>query len=123
MKAMLFSLLFAIFTPAFATVSTDVTCSGITTTTTSTGRPLDTPATFFGVVTGTGTVSATICIQGSMDNTKFDSVCIVTLSPNAASPAIDSATSVASRYKYYRCSVTAISGTGASVAVTAGVQP
>lgn len=103
--------------------STYTLCSGITTTTTSTGLSFDTPATLFGTVTGTGTVSATICIQGSMDNTNWDPRCIVTLSPNASSPAIDSYTNAYSRYAYYRCNVTAISGTGASAKVTIGVQP
>lgn len=122
MKTMLFSLLFALCVPAFA-ASTYPVCSGITTTTTSTGIQFDTPATLFGKVTGTGSVSATICIQGSMDNTNFDPTCVVTLSPSATSPAMDSATSNYSRYAYYRCNVTAISGTGATASVTVGVQP
>lgn len=98
-------------------------CTGITTTTTSTGVGNDTPATYFATVTGTGSVSATICIQGSMDGTNYDPACILTLTPSATSPAMASAVSVASRYAYYRCNVTAISGTGATVKVTVGVQP
>lgn len=107
-------------TPLFA--RTDILCSATTVSTTTGAQILgdsQSPAkTWFATETGTGAVSATVQIQGSMDNTVFDPVAVVTLSPSATSPAADSYTDTTSQYNFYRCNITAISGTGANVTVS-----
>lgn len=67
-------------------------------------------------VTGTGNVSATVVIQGSMwaDGPWVDLATITVAS--AAAPATDTADR-AGPYRYHRANVTALTGTNAAVAV------
>lgn len=67
-----------------------------------------------GVVTGTGAVSATIEIQGSVSGTNWDVIGTLTIS--GTDSASDSFTSQ-DRYRFHRANVAAISGTGAAATV------
>lgn len=71
----------------------------------------------FGATTA-GAGSATIEVQGSLDNSNFDTIGTITLTLGTTSTS-DSFTSD-DRYKYLRGEVTAISGTGASVSLIVG---
>lgn len=68
--------------------------------------------------TTAGAGSATIEVQGSLDNSNFDVIGTITLTLGTASTS-DSFTSD-DRYKYLRGEVTAISGTGAAVSLIVG---
>jgi hypothetical protein len=68
--------------------------------------------------TTAGAGSATILVQGSNDDTNYDTIGTITLTL-ATTTGSDSFKS-ADRYKYVRGNVTAISGTGAAVSLTAG---
>jgi len=82
-------------------------------------------ATFQGIVTGTGAVTATIAIQVSnedatMAGTKSNWITIGTISLSGTTTATDGFTSI-SPWKYVRANVTAVSGTGATVEIIMGV--
>ncbi len=102
--------------------------AGITTAVPTNGTPIykDSPyAAFQAIVTGTGAVSATVLIQGSNEEatwlgTKSNWITIGTISLSGTTTATDGLTTIAP-WKYMRASVTAISGTGATVEVLMGV--
>jgi hypothetical protein len=103
--------------------------SGATSTTTtaaSNGMYKESPwSSFQAIVTGTGTVSATVLIQGSNEDATFQGtnanwITLVTLSPTGTTNGNDGNT-VIGTWRYVRSSVTAISGTGAAVQVIMGV--
>jgi hypothetical protein len=82
-------------------------------------------STFQGIVTGTGTVTATVVIQGSNEDATFNGAksnwaTVATITLTGTTTATDGATSV-STWRYVRSNVTAISGTGAIVEVIMGV--
>jgi len=77
-------------------------------------------STFQATVVGTGTVSATINIEVSLDGTNWCSTVAGTITLSGTTSATDGFTTSAS-WKYVRANVTAISGTGATVTVLMGV--
>ena len=102
--------------------------AGITTAVPTNGTPVykDSPyAAFQGIVTGTGAVTATILIQASNEEatylgTKANWITIGTITLSGTTTATDGLTTIAP-WRYMRTSVTAISGTGATVEVLMGV--
>jgi len=77
-------------------------------------------ASFQAVVTGTGSVSATVAIQGSNDGINAVTTPINTITiASGASPQSDGFTAVTA-WKYVRANVTALTGTGAHVQVIMG---
>ncbi|MGH6625152.1 MAG: hypothetical protein ACRECD_01170 [Burkholderiaceae bacterium] len=68
--------------------------------------------------TSSGTGAATILVQGSHDGTNWDTIGTISLTL-ATTTSSDSFASN-DRYAYVRGNVTAISGTGAAVSLTAG---
>ena len=68
--------------------------------------------------TASGSGSATVQLQGSMNNTNWDTLGTISLTLGTTSTS-DGFTSD-DRYQYHRVNVTAISGTGANVAVIVG---
>ena len=98
-----------------------------TTTVASTPTYKESPwSSFQGIVTGTsGTVTATILIQGSNEDATFNGtksnwVTLGTITLSGTAVASDGLTSV-STFRYVRASITAISGTAATVEVLMGV--
>jgi hypothetical protein len=82
-------------------------------------------STFQAIVTGTGTVTSTVVIQGSNEDATFNGTksnwaTVATISLSGTTTANDGATSV-STWRYVRANVTGISGTGATVEVIMGV--
>jgi hypothetical protein len=77
-------------------------------------------STFQATVTGTGTVTATINIEVSLDGTNWCSTPAGTITLSGTTSSSDGFTT-ASSWKYVRANVTAISGTGATVVVLMGV--
>ena len=77
-------------------------------------------ATFQAVVTGTGTVSATVTIEYSNDGINVCSTVGGTITLSGTTTSSDGFTS-SSPWKYARANVTAVSGTGATVQVYMGV--
>lgn len=75
---------------------------------------------FMAVVTGTGSVSATIQPQGSNDGVSWASIGSGITIASGASPQIGTEISNVT-YQYYRSNVTALTGTGASVTTTMAV--
>lgn len=75
--------------------------------------------TFQAVVSGTGTVSATVVVEVSNDGVNFMPLGTITLT--GTSPQTDGFPHNA-KYNYVRGNLTAISGTGAVVSCTMGVQ-
>lgn len=102
--------------------------AGITTAVPTNGTPIykDSPyATFQGIINGTGAVTATVLIQGSNEEatylgTKSNWVTLATLSLTGTNTDTKGDTNLAP-WHYIRASVTAISGTGATVEVLMGV--
>lgn len=96
----------------------------LSTTTTAASSPTykESPySTFQAIVTGTGSVGATVLIQGSNEPDTFNGVksnwvTIDTYTLTGTTTATTGSTSV-SVWKYVRANVTAISGTGATVQV------
>jgi hypothetical protein len=70
-------------------------------------------------LTGTGTISATINIYGSTENSTSNGVLLGTLSPSGTTSAVDSITMDAP-WPYIWADQTAISGTGAATTVDVG---
>jgi hypothetical protein len=103
-----------------ASIQTFTLCSAVITTGTSTGITLAPgPKTIQGTMTvSSGAGSATVAIEGSLDGTFYDSLGILTISDTVS----DSVTLLAPSYQFYRCNVTAESGTGKSVTVK-GASP
>lgn len=95
-------------------------------TTTGTGNSVDmlrpAPRSYFAVVTGTGSVSATVYIEVSNDGTNWltgaSSLCTLNLS--GTTTAMDGCAIPAAQWLYIRANVGAISGTGATVNVYMG---
>jgi hypothetical protein len=82
-------------------------------------------STFQAIVTGTGTVSATVVMQGSNEDATFNGtkanwVTINTFTLSGTTTATDGYTSV-STWRYVRANITAVSGTGATVEIIMGV--
>jgi len=82
-------------------------------------------STFQAIVTGTGTVGATVVMQGSNEDATYNGtnsnwVTINTFTLSGTTTATDGYTSV-STWRYVRANVTAISGTSATVQVIMGV--
>lgn len=75
---------------------------------------------FLSVVTGTGSVSATVQPQGSNDGNTWVSVGTAITIASGASPQSGTAITSAT-YQYYRANVTALTGTGAAVTTTMAV--
>lgn len=73
--------------------------------------------TFQAVVTGSGSVSATVLIQVSNDVTNLGWITLGTITLTGTTTATDGFATQAG-WAYYRANVTAISGTSAAVAVT-----
>ena len=78
-------------------------------------------STFQAIVTGTGSVSATVVIQGSnetdtFNGTKSNWVTVDTYTLSGTTTATNGSTSI-SVWRYIRANITAISGTGATVQV------
>jgi hypothetical protein len=98
--------------------------------TTATGRSTaaykESPwSTFQAIVTGTGTVGATVVVQGSNEDATFNGVksnwvTIDTYTLSGTTTATNGSTSV-STWRYVSANVTAISGTNATVEVIMGV--
>lgn len=78
----------------------------------------DANKTFQGTVTGTGTVTATIGIDGSNDATNVGKN-IGTITLTATTVDSDNLVTV-ENWAYFRAAVTTLTGTGATVVVTAG---
>ena len=82
-------------------------------------------STFQAIITGTGTVTATVLIQGSNEEATFNGakanwVLIDTYSLTGTTTNTTGSTSV-STWRYVRANVTAITGTGSVVEVIMGV--
>jgi hypothetical protein len=75
---------------------------------------------FQATVTGTGTVTATVAIQGSNDGVNWSNTALTTLTLSGTTSDSDGAT-VVSPVKYIRAVVTNVTGTGANVVVTYSV--
>jgi len=120
-------LTFALVTPSLArnaqgSLQVGTLCSGLTATGASpsagAGVAKAGEKTFHAVVSGTGNVSSTVLIEVSNDPTNDGWVTLGTITlPSTATTVSDGFASQAS-WAYYRCNVTAISGTGATVQVT-----
>jgi len=79
-------------------------------------QPVD-PYQSFGIVanvTGTGTVSSTVTISGSLDGVNYAVLSTFSLTGTTTNT---QAVTLANAYKYLVAAVTAISGTGATVSV------
>lgn len=74
--------------------------------------------TFQAVVSGTGSVSATVVIEVSNDPTNDGWLTLGTITLPSTSTTISDGFASQSGWGYYRCNVTAISGTSATVQVT-----
>ena len=100
----------------------------LSTTATGASTPLykESPwSTFQAIVTGTGTVGATVVIQGSNEDATFNGtktnwVTIDTYTLSGTTTATNGSTSV-STWRYVRANVTAISGTSATVEIIMGI--
>lgn len=82
-------------------------------------------STFQAIVTGSGTVGATVVMQGSnetatFNGTKSNWVTINTFTLTGTTTATDGYTSV-STWRYVRANITAVSGTSATVEIIMGV--
>ena len=82
-------------------------------------------STFQAIVTGTGTVGATVVMQGSnetatFNGTKSNWATINTFTLTGTTTATDGYTSV-STWRYVRANITAVSGTSATVEIIMGV--
>lgn len=75
---------------------------------------------FQATVTGTGSVTATVAIEGSNDDTHWSSTALATITLSGTTTKTDGAT-VISPVKYVRANITNITGTGATVEVTMAV--
>jgi hypothetical protein len=96
--------------------------TGVTVTGAGTLLYKDSPnATFQAVVTGTGTVTATVTIEYSNDGVNVLTTVGGTITLTGTTTASDGFTSSNAPWKYVRANVTAISGTGATVQVYMGV--
>jgi hypothetical protein len=94
---------------------------GATSTTTGDWKYKDSPyATVQATVVGTGAVTATVVIDVSNDATYAVSTALGTITLSGTTSSSDGFTTTAP-WKYLRARVTAISGTGATVAVNLGV--
>lgn len=97
-------------------------CSGLITTGTSpaatSGVARAGEKTFQAVVSGSGSVSATVLIQASNDPVNDGWVTLGTITLPSTSTTVTDGFSSQSGWAYYQCDVTAISGTGATVQVT-----
>lgn len=94
---------------------------GVTVTGTGTWRYKDSPnATFQGVVTGTGAVTATINIEYSNDGINAISTTGGTITLSGTTSSSDGFTS-SSPWKFVRANVTTLTGTGATAQVWMGV--
>lgn len=99
----------------------NLTTTPITTVTSGPTRYKDSPFTVFqAILTGTGAVTATVSIQGSNDSFNWGKTPLVTFSLTGTNTDNDVLT-YTGPCKYVRANVTAITGVGASVTVTAGV--
>ena len=96
----------------------DSLCAAVTSTGKQSAKaPPAKSLTFQGSMTVTsGAGTAAVTIEGSLDGLWFDSVGTLAITDLIS----DSITFVAPRYVYYRCNVTGLTGTGASVAVNYG---
>ena len=102
--------------------------AGITTAAPTNGTPVykDSPyAAFQGIVTGTGAVTATVLIKATNEEatylgSKANWITIGTITLTGTTTATDGFTTIAP-WRYMVASVTAISGTGATVEVLMGV--
>lgn len=77
------------------------------------------------IITGTGTVSATVTIQVANEDATFQGtnsnwITIGTISLSGTTTATDGFTTIAP-WRYTRCVISSITGTGASVSVIMGV--
>lgn len=94
---------------------------GVTTTSSGSAVYKDSPfSTFQAIVTGTGTVSATVIIDCSNDSVNWCSTSLATITLSGTTSASDGFTTQAP-WKYVRARVTAIAGTSAAVQVYMGV--
>lgn len=94
---------------------------GTTTTVTGSGMYKDAPfSAFQATVVGTGTVTATVILDVSNDNTYWCATPLATITLSGTTSNADGFTTQAP-FKYVRARITAISGTGATVYVTMGV--
>ena len=92
--------------------------NGVTTNTTSdTLLGLPSAKTFWGEVTGTGAVSATVKIYGCRTATAANGVLVATLSPSGTTTGVDVATTSLAVYPYYYVVTENVTGTGATVNV------
>lgn len=95
---------------------------GITSNQSSAWRYKDSPeATFQGIVSGTGAVTATIAIEFSNDGANPLATVAGTITLSGTSPQTDGFTTTAAPWKWWRATVTNITGTGATVQVYHGV--
>jgi hypothetical protein len=120
MRIALFIWLIILCVPALAApqISTTNFLKGATTNATSSSLILGPGAKTFqsSLTVSSGSGSATVTINGSLDGTNFDAV--GTMSPtNTAS---DSITFSGATYLYYQAVITNITGTGAAVTVNGG---
>ena len=91
-------------------------------TATTTGNPASAPSpdrTYQATVVGTGSVSATVIIEGSNDGSSLSYLTIGTITLSGTTSASDGFVSTAS-WSFVRARLTAISGTGAAVNATMG---
>ena len=105
------------------TYALPVNVAALTTTTTSTGNGTyknSSWTSFQANVVGTGAVTATVVIDCSNDNLYWCTTPLATITLSGTTSSADGFTTTAP-WKYVRARVTAISGTGATVNVIAGV--
>jgi len=92
--------------------------NGVTTNSTSdTVKGLPESKTFWGEVSGTGAVTATIEIYGARTATAANGVLVATITLSGTTTVVDAATPSFAVYPYYYVVFTNITGTGATVRV------
>jgi hypothetical protein len=95
--------------------------TGVTSNTTGEREYKDSPtSTFQAVVSGTGSVTATVNIYGSNDGTNFATTALGTITLSGTTTANNGFTSVSS-WKYVRADLTNLTGTGAACYVLMGI--
>ena len=107
-----------VFLTGGASTSTLALISGVTTNTTSaTIAGIPGVKTFWGEVSGTGAVTATITIYGARTSTAANGVLLATLTLSGTTKATDAVGASTATYPYYYVTTTNVTGTGATVNV------
>jgi hypothetical protein len=94
--------------------------SGVTSNTTSASvSGVTGPKTFWGEVSGTGAVTATIAIYGDVDDDEAGGVLLATITLSGTTKATDATPTSTASFPYYYVTTTNVTGTGATVNVYA----